>query len=32
MFTPDGWISESPSIERFAEFMDGAVDRASLGE
>jgi hypothetical protein len=27
MFTPDGWISESPSKERFADFVDAAVQK-----
>jgi len=27
MLTPDGWISESPSKERFVEFVDSAIQR-----
>ncbi|MFZ0546863.1 MAG: phosphotransferase [Candidatus Promineifilaceae bacterium] len=27
MFNPDGWISESPSKERFADFVDEAVQK-----
>jgi hypothetical protein len=27
MFNPEGWISESPSIERFADFVDEAVQK-----
>lgn len=27
MFSPDGWISESPAVERFADFVDTAVRR-----
>ncbi|MCA9932947.1 MAG: phosphotransferase [Ardenticatenaceae bacterium] len=27
MFSPDGWISEPPAIERFAEFVDNAIQR-----
>ncbi len=27
MFHPEGWISESPSKERFAEFVDAAIEK-----
>lgn len=27
MFTPDGWISESPSKQRFAAFVDAAIQK-----
>jgi hypothetical protein len=27
MFKPEGWISESPSKERFADFVDEAVQK-----
>lgn len=27
MFNPEGWISESPSKERFADFVDAAIQR-----
>lgn len=30
MFTPDGWISESPAKERFADYVDAAIERTSL--
>jgi aminoglycoside phosphotransferase (APT) family kinase protein len=30
MFNPDGWISESPSKERFANFVDDAIQRTRL--
>lgn len=30
MFNPDGWISESPSKERFADFVDAAIQRTRL--
>lgn len=30
MFNPDGWISESPARERFADFVGAAIHRALL--
>lgn len=30
IFSPDGWISESPARERFADFVDAAVQRTCL--
>lgn len=27
MLNPDGWISESPSRERFADYVDSAIER-----
>ena len=27
MLTPDGWISDSPSKEHFADFVDAAIQR-----
>jgi aminoglycoside phosphotransferase (APT) family kinase protein len=30
MLTPDGWISESPSTERFADYVDAAIQRTRL--
>jgi len=30
MFNPDGWISESPAEERFADFVDAAIQRTRL--
>lgn len=30
MFNPEGWISESPSKERFADFVDAAIQRTRL--
>jgi len=30
MLTPDGWISDSPSKERFADFVDAAIQRTLL--
>lgn len=32
MFNPDGWISESPSKERFAEFVDEAIEKSHCGK
>jgi aminoglycoside phosphotransferase (APT) family kinase protein len=30
MFSPEGWISESPAVERFADFVDAAIQRSRL--
>ncbi len=30
MFSPDGWVSESPAVERFADFVETAVRRCRL--
>jgi aminoglycoside phosphotransferase (APT) family kinase protein len=30
MFTPDGWISEPPAVERFADFVDAGIQRMRL--
>lgn len=30
MFNPDGWISESPAKERFANYVDAAIQRTRL--
>jgi aminoglycoside phosphotransferase (APT) family kinase protein len=30
MFSSDGWISESPAVERFADFVDAAIQRTRL--
>ncbi len=30
MFNPDGWISESPARERFADYVDAAIQRTRL--
>lgn len=30
MFNPDGWISESPSRERFADYVDAAIERTRI--
>jgi aminoglycoside phosphotransferase (APT) family kinase protein len=30
MFSPAGWISESPAVERFAVFVDAAIQRSRL--
>jgi aminoglycoside phosphotransferase (APT) family kinase protein len=30
MFNPDGWISESPAKERFADYVDVAIQRTRL--
>ena len=30
MFSPDGWISESPARERFSDFVEAAIQRSRL--
>lgn len=30
MFNPDGWISESPAKERFADYVDAAIQKTRL--
>jgi aminoglycoside phosphotransferase (APT) family kinase protein len=30
MFNPNGWISDSPAKERFAEFVEAAMERCRL--